>query len=97
MEARSEPREQSTKARHSISHSPRGRPKMNSKRSILWPSFPRKREPRACPWLEQGASDVRSPLDPRFRGGDDKYSDGSLHLRSDTKAQHAAERTANTP
>src|SRR5947208_16666190 len=27
------------------------------RKSILWPLFPRKREPRACLWLEQGASD----------------------------------------
>src|SRR5437667_12210534 len=32
------------------------------------PSSPRKRGPRACPWLEQGVSDERFVLHPAFAG-----------------------------
>ena len=37
-------------------------------------SFPRKREPRARPWPEQGASDEAAALGPRFREGDEGKS-----------------------
>src|SRR5256885_11688295 len=46
---------------------------MNSERSILWPSFPRKREPRA--------SNVRSPWIPAFAGATVRYWDRSLQFR----------------
>jgi hypothetical protein len=60
---------------------------MNSERSNLWPSFPRKREPRA--------SDVQLPpvhakgrlWTPAFAGATVRYWNGSLHFRSDTPTE----------
>src|SRR5260370_23570295 len=38
------------------------------------PSPPRKRGPRACPWLEQGTTGGGVALDSRLRGNDDSIS-----------------------
>ena len=44
-------------------------------------SCPRKRAPRACPWLEQGAAGIAfAALGPRFCGGDGKGELGTICL-----------------
>ena len=55
------------------------------------PSCPRRRAPRACPWLGRGRR-AQAPvaLGPRFRGGDEKRQPESAFIWFDTTSSMAS-------